>query len=525
MRLLQYRRRVIQATLVAVSTIQRDIPRKETAFMEPILTLKNITKEYPGVLALDHMNLEIYPGEVHALMGENGAGKSTLIKIISGAVQPNGGTITYDGTEYSSMTPALSKKLGIGVIYQEFNLVPYLSVAENIFLGQKLTGGLVINRKLMNERAQKLMKSFGIDIDVTKEVKSLTVAYQQLVEITKTISSDVKVLIMDEPSAPLTNREIDAMFGIVRKLKEQGVAIIYISHRMEEIFSLADRITVMRDGKYVGTRLITEIDQAGLIKMMVGRELDEQFPTIEKEIGEIVLEVKNLSTPSLLKDISFQVRKGEILGFAGLVGAGRTETARAVFGADYKSSGEIRIHGKEVKIHCPKDAIREGIALIPEDRKKHGALLDMTIRENISFISVKSISKAGFVARSKDKKLAEEYIKDLSIKTPTMEQLTRNLSGGNQQKVVLAKSLASRSDIIIFDEPTRGIDVGAKREIYEIINELVAEKKVVIVVSSDMEEVIGICDRIIVMHEGVISGEVLKESFSQSTIGQLSVGG
>lgn len=273
--------------------------------MEPILTLKNITKEYPGVLALDHMNLEVYPGEVHALMGENGAGKSTLIKVLSGAVQPNGGKILYGGTEYSSMTPALSKKLGIGVIYQEFNLVPYLSVAENIFLGQKLTGGLTINRKLMNEKAQKLMESFGIDIDVTKEVKSLTVAYQQLVEITKTISSNVKVLVMDEPSAPLTNREIDAMFGIVRKLREQGVAIIYISHRMEEIFSLADRITVMRDGKYVGTRMASEMDQAGLIKMMVGRELDEQFPVVEKEIGEVALEVKNLSTPSLLKDISF----------------------------------------------------------------------------------------------------------------------------------------------------------------------------------------------------------------------------
>ena len=381
--------------------------------MEPILTLKNVTKEYPGVVALDHMNLEVYPGEVHALMGENGAGKSTLIKVVSGAIKPNGGTILYEGKEYDSMTPALSKKLGIGVIYQEFNLVPDLSVAENIFLGQKLTSGFSINRKLMNQRAKELMDSFGIDIDVTKDVKSLTVAYQQLVEITKTISSNVKVLIMDEPSAPLTNREIDAMFGIVRKLKAQGVAIIYISHRMEEIFALADRITVMRDGKYVGTKMASEIDNNGLIKMMVGRDLDEQYPTVEKEIGEVALEVNRLCTDALLKDISFQVHKGEILGLAGLVGAGRTETARAIFGADSKSSGEIRIHGKTVQIHSPKDAIKDGIALIPEDRKKHGALLEMTISDNISFIAVKSISKAGFVDRNADKNMAEKYIKEL----------------------------------------------------------------------------------------------------------------
>ena len=488
--------------------------------MEPILTLKNVTKEYPGVVALDHMNLEVYPGEVHALMGENGAGKSTLIKVVSGAIKPNGGTILYEGKEYDSMTPALSKKLGIGVIYQEFNLVPDLSVAENIFLGQKLTSGFSINRKLMNQRAKELMDSFGIDIDVTKDVKSLTVAYQQLVEITKTISSNVKVLIMDEPSAPLTNREIDAMFGIVRKLKAQGVAIIYISHRMEEIFALADRITVMRDGKYVGTKM----DNNGLIKMMVGRDLDEQYPTVEKEIGEVALEVNRLCTDALLKDISFQVHKGEILGLAGLVGAGRTETARAIFGADSKSSGEIRIHGKTVQIHSPKDAIKDGIALIPEDRKKHGALLEMTIRDNISFIAVKSISKAGFVDRNADKNMAEKYIKELSIKTPSMEQLTRNLSGGNQQKVVLAKSLASNSDIIIFDEPTRGIDVGAKKEIYVLMNELAKKGMAIIMISSEMQELLGMSDRIIVMHEGEMMGELKKEDATQEKILELASG-
>lgn len=492
--------------------------------MKPILTLKNVTKEYPGVLALDRMNLEVYPGEVHALMGENGAGKSTLIKVVSGAVKPNGGTIIFEDAEYSSMTPALSKKLGIGVIYQEFNLVPDLSVAENIFLGQKLTSGLTINRRLMNRKASGLMENFGIDIDVTKEVKSLTVAYQQLVEITKTISSEVKVLIMDEPSAPLTNREIDAMFGIVRKLKEKGVAVIYISHRMEEIFALADRITVMRDGKYVGTKMANEIDQAGLIKMMVGRTLDEQFPSVEKKIGEVVLEVENLCTEELLKNVSLKVRKGEILGLAGLVGAGRTETARAIFGADPKSSGRILMHGKEVHIHKPKDAIHEGMALIPEDRKKHGVLLDMTIRDNVSFISVKNISKAGFVNREADRELADSYIKELSIKTPSMEQLAKNLSGGNQQKVVLAKSLASNSDIIIFDEPTRGIDVGAKKEIYVLMEELAKKGMAIIMISSEMQELLGMSDRILVMHEGEVMGELMKEEATQEKILELASG-
>lgn len=492
--------------------------------MKPILALKNITKSYPGVLALDRMNLEVYPGEVHALMGENGAGKSTLIKVVSGAIRPNGGTILYNETEYRSMTPALSKKLGIGVVYQEFNLVPDLSVAENIFLGQKLTGGTFINRKLMNQKAAELMESFGINIDVTKEVKSLTVAYQQLVEITKTISSDVKVLIMDEPSAPLTNREIDAMFGIVRKLKEKGVAIIYISHRMEEIFALADRITVMRDGKYVGTKMASEIDQAGLIKMMVGRTLDEQYPVVEKEIGETVLEVQNLCTEALLKDVSFQVHRGEILGLAGLVGAGRTETARAIFGADRKSSGRVLIRGTEVNISKPKDAIKQGIALIPEDRKKHGALLEMTIRDNISFICVKDISKAGFVNRVEDRKLSQRYIDELNVKTPSMEQLAKNLSGGNQQKVVLAKSLAGNSDIILFDEPTRGIDVGAKKEIYVLMNELAKKGMAIIMISSEMQELLGMSDRILVMHEGEVMGELSKEEATQEKILELASG-
>ncbi|CUX29967.1 sugar ABC transporter ATP-binding protein [Clostridium sp. C105KSO13] len=492
--------------------------------MGVVLKLESVTKEYPGVLALDKMNLEVHEGEVHALMGENGAGKSTLIKVVSGAIKPNGGKITYLGNDYEFMTPALSKKLGIGVIYQDFNLVPELSVAENIFLGQKLTTGLTINRKLMNQKAKELMENFGIDIDVTAEVKSLTVAYQQLVEIAKTISSDVKVLIMDEPSAPLTNREIEAMFKMIEKLKKQGIAIIYISHRMEEIFRIADRITVMRDGKYVGTKLISETDNADLIKMMVGRNLDEQFPQVEKTIGDVVLKVEHLSTPTLLKDINFEVRSGEILGLAGLVGAGRTETARAIFGADPKSEGTVSIKGKATNIRKPKDAIGEGVALIPEDRKKHGVLLDMSIRDNVSFICIKNISKAGFVNRKKDVELSEKYIKELSIKTPTKEQLAKNLSGGNQQKVVLAKSLASDSDIIIFDEPTRGIDVGAKKEIYVLMNELAAKGMAIIMISSEMPELLGMSDRIVVMHEGEVMGEMDKADATQEKILELASG-
>lgn len=492
--------------------------------MQAVLELKNITKEYPGVKALDHISIQFYPGEVHALMGENGAGKSTLIKTISGAVRPNAGSIYFEGTEYGNMTPALSQKLGIGVIYQEFNLVPELSIAENIFLGQKLKKGLTIDRRLMNQKAEEIMKEFGIEIDVTAPVKSLTVAYQQLVEIAKTITGDVKVLIMDEPSAPLTTREIEAMFGIVNKLKEKGVSVIYISHRMEEIFRISDRITIMRDGQYIGTKLTKETNRPELINMMVGRTLEEQFPKADREIGEVALEVKHLYTHALLKDISFYVRKGEILGLAGLVGAGRTETARAIFGADPIAQGEIWIDGKRADISSPKDGIKEGIALIPEDRKKHGALLEMSIRENISFISIKGISKGSIVNRKKDKDLSKQFIERLRIKTPSMEQLTKNLSGGNQQKVVLAKSLAGKSDIIIFDEPTRGIDVGAKQEIYVLMNELAREGMAIIMISSEMPELLGMSDRIVVMHEGGVTGELSKEEATQAKILDLASG-
>lgn len=492
---------------------------------EIILELRNITKEYPGVKALDNVSVSFKKGEVHALMGENGAGKSTLIKIISGSIKPNQGKIIFEGTEYDSMTPVLSQKLGIGVIYQEFNLVPDLSIAENIFLGQRLTSGLTINRKLMNDKAKEILNSLGIhDVDVNTPVRSLTVAYQQIVEIAKTISNQVKVLIMDEPTAPLTKREIDAIFILIDKLKQSGVAIVYISHRMEEIFQISDRVSILRDGQYIETKNIAETDKQELISLMVGRKLTDQYPKIEKTIGETRLEVKHLNTYSLLKDISFTVKAGEILGIAGLVGAGRTETVRAIFGADPMQSGEIFVDGKEVKIHSPGDAIREGLALIPEDRKKHGVLLDMSIKENISFITIKTISKASVINQKADIGLANQYIEKLSIKTPSIDQLAKNLSGGNQQKVVLAKSMASSSKIIIFDEPTRGIDVGAKQEIYILMNQLALQGMAIIMISSEMPELLGMADRIVVMHEGKITGELSAQDATQNRILELASG-
>lgn len=491
--------------------------------MGNILELRNITKNYPGVKALDHVSAVFNSGETHAIMGENGAGKSTLIKIISGAVQPNGGTIIFEGKEYTSMNPTLTKKLGIGVIYQEFNLVPELSIAENIFLGRKLTAGPTINEKQMNEKAKVLMDRFGLNMDVTMPVKNLTVAYQQLVEITKAISNDVKVLIMDEPSAPLTNREIDVLFGIIEKIKKQGVAIIYISHRIEEIFRISDRVTIMRDGTYIDTKLTADTNTSELISLMVGRKLEEQYPTIEKTIGETVFEVRDLCTP-VLKHVSLHVRKGEILGLAGLVGAGRTETARAIFGADPVKHGEIVLHGEVVRIRRPRDAINAGIALIPEDRKKQGVQMGMTIRENISFIFIRKLSRFGVVNMKKDRELSKDFIRKLNIRTPSMEQQTNNLSGGNQQKVVLAKSLSGKSDVIIFDEPTRGIDVGAKQEIYILMNQLAQDGMAIIMISSDMPELLGMSDRILVMHEGQISGELNKEEATQAKVLELASG-
>ena len=484
-----------------------------------ILELNNIVKTYPGVVALNDVTIKIERGEIHALVGENGAGKSTLIKTCTGAVIPDKGEIIVDGKKFSSMSPKLSEENGIAVIYQEFNNVLELSVAENIFLGRAIRKkGLIIDKKAMIEESRKIFKRFDINIDPNELVKNLTVGYQQIVEIAKAISQDAKILIMDEPSAPLTKSEVESMFAIVDKLKESGVTIIYISHRLDEIFRLTNRITVMRDGNKVKTLNTKDTNVDELVKLMVGRELKETYPPRRLSIKEeVLLDVKNISGNGL-RDISFQIRRGEVLGFAGLIGSGRTELAELIFGVKAKTKGEIFFKGKKISPSTPREAIDYGIALVPEDRKNQGALLDIDIRGNISMAILKKISKSFVINKKQEDKIAEEYKKSLKIKTPNLEQLVKNLSGGNQQKVILAKWLASDPDLIILDEPTRGIDVGAKYEIYKLINSMVEAGKTIWMISSEMEEIMGMSDRIIVLSEGKISGEVNKKDFSQEII-------
>ncbi len=488
-----------------------------------LLTLKKLTKHYPGVLALDNVSLDFVEGEVHALLGENGAGKSTLIKMVAGAIEPDGGAILIDGQAYSRMTPHLARSLGVEVIYQEFNLVPSMSVAENIFLGDKTGNGILIDTKTMVTRARKVFEQFNLDIDPHALVRDLPTAQQQIVEIAKAVSKHVKILIMDEPTAPLTVSEVESMFEVVRRLKEQGVTILYISHRLEEIFRISDRVSILRDGRYIATRTTKATNRAELISLMVGRELKESYPARRSIPGDVALEVKHLYGNGNA-DISFTVRKGEILGFSGLVGAGRTELARVIYGAEPAESGEIWLEGKPVQIHSPEEAIRLGIGLIPEDRKNQGVFLDMDVKWNIAFSKLRQISCRTVVDDKQETGIAEKYQARLKIKTPSLSQQVKNLSGGNQQKVVLAKSLAAESRILIFDEPTRGIDVGAKQEIYQLMCELADDGIAIIMISSDMEELLGMSDRVIVLCEGRFAGEVPREQFSQSIILDLASG-
>ncbi len=487
-----------------------------------ILELNNITKIYPGVKALDDITLKIKEGEVHALVGENGAGKSTLIKTCTGAVIPDKGTIKINGKSFSSMTPKSSQKEGIAVIYQEFNLVGELSVAENVFLGRAIKRGIFIDRKSMVEESKKIFDQFNIDIDPRDLVSNLSVGYQQLVEIAKAMSQDAKILIMDEPSAPLTKMEAERMYEVVDRLKAKGVTVIYISHRMEEIFRLSDRVTIMRDGNTIKTMNTSDTNMDEIVRLMVGREIKETYPARPNCIKEdIVLEVKELCGNGL-ENISFTVKRGEIVGLAGLIGAGRTELAELIFGVKKKTSGQIIYNGKAISPKNPRDVIDYGIALIPEDRKKLGALLDLDVKGNICMPILKRISKVIFVNTNEEHKIAEHYQKSINIKTPSLRQKVKNLSGGNQQKVIVAKWLASESDFIIFDEPTRGIDVGAKYEIYKLVNSLVEKGKTILMISSEMPEVMGMSDRIIVLSEGRITGILQKDEFDQEVIMSLA---
>ncbi len=493
---------------------------------ESALSVAGITKTYPGVVALDDINLDFFKNEIHAICGENGAGKSTLIKILTGAIKADSGEISIEGAVGKTFSPYEAMfKYGIAAIYQEFNLIPYLSIAENIFLGNelKLPNGL-LDIKTMNKKAAEALKSLGIEMDPKMKVQHLTVAYQQIVEIAKAISHNVKILIMDEPSAPLTQSEVDKLFDLVKNLKKRGVTVIYISHRMAEIFELSDRVSVFRDGKLITTYITSETNKNELIKSMVGRELLETYPERKTRLGDVLLEVNNLSAAKNVKNVSFILRSGEIVGFGGLVGAGRTELVRAVFGADPVSGGEIKVKGKTVKIGHPMEAVRQGLGLLPEDRKQHGIISELSIKENISYSSFGRVSKMHLLVPQKMREVAEKYRKMLNIVCPGIEKKIKELSGGNQQKVVLARWLATDCDIILFDEPTRGIDVGAKQEIYELITRLAESGKGIVLISSEMPELIGMSDRIIVMHEGVVAGELQKEEANQERILHLASG-
>ncbi len=490
-----------------------------------LLTMRSIRKEYPGVLALDDVNFELQAGEVHCLLGENGAGKSTLMKVLSGAIPKEKGEIFVDGKLVEISSPADSQKLGIGMIYQDFKLVPELSVAENILLGNEPVRGKspFIDFPSMNKRAETILSQLGEDFSATASVNTLSVAQRQVVEIAKALSKNVRILAMDEPSASLTQREMKNLFAIIKRLKAEGVGIIYISHRLEEIFEIGDTITVLRDGKYIKTCPIGEATRRTLINWMVGREIEQEYPKIELELGEEILRVENVSG-GIVKNASFSLNKGEILGFGGLVGAGRTDLARIVFGADKKESGYIFLQGKEVSPRSPREAIDLGIGLLTEDRNHFGLFMQMDIKENISISNLVELLKGPFIDKKKENSVATEYSNSLRIKTPSIEQQVENLSGGNRQKVVLARWLFTKSKVLIFDEPTVGIDVGVKFEIYNLMNQLAKDGFGVIVISSDLPELLGISDRVAVMWQGKITGVLKRADFTQERVMMLATG-
>ena len=482
-----------------------------------ILTLKNITKEFPGVKALDDVTINIERGTIHGLVGENGAGKSTLIKILAGIYQPNKGEIILDGKPCRFNSPIEARRAGISVVHQEIKLAEPLSVAENMFLGNvQLKNGLV-DWKGMRRRAREIVEDLGMDIDINAQVSSLTVAKKQIVEIMHAINNNSRILIMDEPSAVLTDRELEVMFRIVKQLRDEGITIIYISHRLDEIFGLCSNVSVLRDGRHIDTIPVASVDRQGLINMMVGREMGQEYPKEVGNVGGTILEVKNLSR-GILRDISFEVKSGEVFGISGLVGAGRTELARAILGIDKPESGEVYVRGKKVHYRTFADAIRDGLGLIPEDRKLQGLVQIMSVKRNTTLVNMKRVLHAGVISSSLEEKLSKEYADKLHVVTPSMETEVQYLSGGNQQKVVIAKWLFQNSEILFLDEPTRGIDVGAKAEIYRLINRMAKEGKTIIMISSEMPELLGMCDRIMVMHEGHKMGELNAAEATQAKI-------
>lgn len=484
---------------------------------EVILSLKDVTKSYYGVPAIENISFDIYKGEIYGLVGENGAGKSTLIKTIAGAIESNGGEIYFDGKKLVCKSPSDAIKAGIGVVYQEFNLFPNLAVYENIFYGVEIQKNGFLDRKAMIKKAQETISELGFNFDVRTRVSKLSPAFQQATEIAKCINHNVKLMIMDEPSAPLTEHEVEQMFRVVRKLNDSGITIIYISHKLNEILDLTNRISILRDGHYIRTVNTCDVCENDLIRDMVGREINDIYPEKDLSAKEVVLECENLENDKV-HGVSFSLRKGEVLGFGGLAGAGRTETIRILFGADNKTAGTIKIKGQVVNIKGPKDAVKNGIGLIPEDRKTQGLVLNKDIFLNSILPSQDAYSKWGFITFKKAKEDIKELYDLLKIKARGLDHKVINLSGGNQQKVVLAKWLLKDCDILILDEPTRGIDVGTKQEIYQLIKELAQEGKAIIVISSEMPELIGVSHRILVMREGRITGELVGDDISQEAI-------
>jgi ribose transport system ATP-binding protein len=486
--------------------------------------MRHIRKTFPGVVALDDVDFDLRRGEVHILLGENGAGKSTLMKILSGAYHKSAGQIVFDGQEIEIRNPKHAQTLGISTIYQEFNLIPHLSAGENIFLGREPRRFGVIDQRAIFQEATRSLSGLGLTLDPHKLIKELKVAEQQMIEVAKALSLDARILIMDEPTAALTEHEIKELFTTIRSLRDKGVSIVYISHRMEELFEIGDRVTVLRDGRTVGTYDVRDMSKSELIRLMVNRELTELFPKERAELGPEVLRVEGLNTQGGLKDISFSLHKGEVLGIAGLLGAGRTELARAIFGLDKIASGTISINGSPQRIGSPRAAINSGIGFLTEDRKSQGLVLPLSVKENLCLASVDKFSRWGLMNAQSEQQAADRYVKDLRIKTPSLDQKVVYLSGGNQQKVVLSKWLCCKSEVFIFDEPTRGVDVGAKAEIYQLMNKLTASGVAIIMISSEMLEVLGMSDRILVMRGGRITGEFSAEEATQERVLQCALG-
>lgn len=486
---------------------------------EYIVDLDGITKTFPGVVALDNVKFDLKAGEVLALLGENGAGKSTLMKILSGVYTRDRGTMKVFGQEVQDITPKKAQEMGIAIIHQELNMCSHLTVAENIFLGREKTKSGVLSERKMMKEAGAILQKLNIDISPNAIVSDLAVSKQQMVEIAKALSTNAKVLIMDEPTSALTSKEIDDLFRIIRQLKSEGCGIVYISHRLEELQHIVDRVTILRDGQYITSMKFNVDNMEEIITYMVGREIKEKFPKVECEKGKKIFEVRNLNAGKLVRDINFEVFEGEIVGIAGLMGAGRTETTRAIFGVDEKDSGQIFLDGEEVVIHKPEDAIKAGIVLAPEDRKKDGLCTKLSIKDNIALPNLDIIcNKMGVVSKKKETDMVNKAVKELKIKLANPDVDAGSLSGGNQQKVVVGKWLARNSRVVIFDEPTRGIDVAAKVEIYNLMNNLKKEGIGVVFVSSEMPEVMGVADRILVMCDGKITGELLVEEASQDKI-------